>query len=356
MQSALYYPHTEIRSRYLLGTSLLLWDKVQFIVPLPNYKPYYENSDVAKAIELIGEQHYPTPAEKELAHRFVEDFVTRQLPEAFLYRDSQLGQYRIYPEKLLPETWELLREAKMAGRPLKNYETSAQQMYGVPLNQICGLAIMSLLADCCAGSTRIRVTDRAAAYVTVLSLLRDQTQEVMSGLYPHCEELVPISLSVVNVEAISLSELIKFREREAKEGGHTLRDLRHRYVEALETYARKLAITHHNDGDQKEIKRQFEQDMKDDLAFLRDEFGFAKKGVAFTKTVIGTVIAGALSVAAAKFSFPPELADAALTWGGVPAVVYGGLSVRNKYQKARREILQKHPMAYLYEFGNATPD
>ncbi len=81
--------------------------------------------------------------------------------------------------------------------------------------------------------------------------------------------MLPISLSIVNVEAIDLKDLIRFRERGEKEGGHALRDLRHRYLEALETYARSLATTRHNEADQEEIKRQFEQNMKDDLAFLK---------------------------------------------------------------------------------------
>ncbi len=82
----------------------------------------------------------------------------------------------------------------------------------------------------------------------------------------------------------------------------------------------------------------------------------AKKEAAFTKEIMGTVIAGAFSIAALKFSLPAELANAALTWGGASAAVYGGLSIHTKYQKSQREILQKHPMAYLYEFGNVTPN
>lgn len=346
MRSALYYPHTEIQSHFLLSTSLLLWDKVQFIVPYPGYTPGYDSKDMARAVELIGEQHYPTEQEKKRTHEFVEDFVTRQLPDAFVYREANFGQYRIYPEKLLPETWNLLEEANLAARPVSNY--------GVPLNQVSGLAVMSLLADCCAGSTRIRVTDRSAAYTTVMGLLKDQPDAVMNEADQAYEKLVPVSLKVVDVEEVGLKRLIDFREREAKSAGHAVRDLRHRYVAALETYAKQLSEVKHDKSDEAEILRQFEEDMKDDLANLRDELRLGKKEVVFTREVVGTVLAGATSIAAVASGLPAELTAGALTWAGLPAAAFGGFSVRNKYQAARRKILQNHPMAYIYQLDPST--
>ena len=43
MRSALYYPHTEIRSVPLLKTAMLLWDHVEFIVPYSGYRPHYKD-------------------------------------------------------------------------------------------------------------------------------------------------------------------------------------------------------------------------------------------------------------------------------------------------------------------------
>ena len=78
MRSALYYPHTEVKSSSLLKTSLLLWDKLQYIVPSPEYEPYYEDPLVKEAIGLIGEAHFPTAQEKEEAHSQIESLVKRQ--------------------------------------------------------------------------------------------------------------------------------------------------------------------------------------------------------------------------------------------------------------------------------------
>src|ERR1700692_1056735 len=91
MRTALYFPHTEIRSQNLLKTSLLLWDKLEFIVPSPNYVPYYENTTVARAIELIGVQRYPSESEKQEAHDLVEDLATRKLPDIFFIIARTLG-------------------------------------------------------------------------------------------------------------------------------------------------------------------------------------------------------------------------------------------------------------------------
>ena len=53
MRSALYYPHTEIRSEGLLKTSLMLWDRLHVIVPFADYQPYYYSPEATKSFELI---------------------------------------------------------------------------------------------------------------------------------------------------------------------------------------------------------------------------------------------------------------------------------------------------------------
>ena len=90
MRSALYYPHTRVQGEELLKTALLLWDRLETIVPDPGYKGRYPNPEVAKAVELIGVNHYPTEDEKRQAHERIEDFVTGTLPESFFYESQKL--------------------------------------------------------------------------------------------------------------------------------------------------------------------------------------------------------------------------------------------------------------------------
>jgi hypothetical protein len=154
MRSALYYPHTEIRSEGLLKTSLMLWDRLLVIVPFADFKPHYDSPESRKSFELIGKCHSPSDSEKKQAHDLVEDFATRPLPDAFSYFSVQDPNeiYEVYPQKLLPETWRILQQAGLAGAPLADAD--------YPTTGPTGLSLMSLLADCCAGDTLVRVTDR----------------------------------------------------------------------------------------------------------------------------------------------------------------------------------------------------
>ena len=43
MRSALYYPHTSIRSENLIRTSLLLWDQVHVMVPWDDFRPDFDD-------------------------------------------------------------------------------------------------------------------------------------------------------------------------------------------------------------------------------------------------------------------------------------------------------------------------
>lgn len=337
MRSALYYPHTEIKSENLLKTALLLWDRLEFIVPWHNYKPTYADAKFSEAIELIGSNRYPSDSEKRQAHEIIEDFATRKLPEPFYYRTTSRSHedYEVYPQKLAYETWQMLEQLQLAGDPLANSD--------YPLSQAAGLSIMSLLADCCAGETRSRITDRQLAYATVTNLL---VSEKPAHEGDH-DVVVPLTLELVNVSELTLSQLINFRKNEGKSGGHDLRDLRHRYLSRIEAHI--LAIrTAKRASDRRELQRQFQDDMRDDLAALKAELRVARQDAWLSKDVMVTAIATA-AVATGWASGLPFEVPAALTLAGAPITIGGTISTRNKFATSRRSIMQKHPMAYLYE-------
>jgi hypothetical protein len=342
MRSALYYPHTEVKSSSLLKTSLLLWDKLQYIVPSPEYEPYYEEPLVKEAIGLIGEAHFPTAQEKEEAHSQIEALVKRQLPASFYLPDSATSpDYEIWPQKLLPKTWSILEEAKLSGAPLANYD--------YPLSMHTGLTVMSILADCCAGKTLRRVTDRAGAYATVAGLLNPNPPKSEYDLQPDYSHLVRTSLKVVDASAISLSRLIEFRKSEEAEHGHSIRQLRHRYVDKIESYLSILADLKRKSGDEDNIKRQFEIDMKDDLAGLRDALKFARNEVFTSREIISAGVAAAGVIAALAIGAVPAAFASFVTITSAPVMIGGLFGTRNKYLSSRRAMLEKHPMAYLLE-------
>jgi hypothetical protein len=164
---------------------------------------------------------------------------------------------------------------------------------------------------------------------------------------------VLISLKLIDAPSMSLETLIRLREREANESGHSLRDLRHRYVDNLATYVARITNEKARKSDAREIERQFADDMNADLKNLRKELGFARKDAVLSKEVLVTALAAVGTVASWVFSSPGFLPGVTTT-AGVPATVGGLLAARNKYLSARHSIMQSHPMAYLYEVSRAS--
>ena len=207
---------------------------------------------------------------------------------------------------------------------------------------------MSILADCCAGTTRSRVTDRGDACATVAGLLGNDPDAPKVKKADAHGQLVPISLQVIDASAIDLNALIRLRKREEKESGHSLRDLRHRSLDGLEGYVTRLANAKTTKADAKEIQRQFADDMKRDLKDVKAELGFARTDAFTSKKFIATVVT-AVGTAASWLACVQLPLEGVITLGGVPVTVGGLLGVRNKYLKERQAILKKHPMVYLYE-------
>jgi hypothetical protein len=344
MRSALYYPHTTVRNEHLAKTALLLWDHLEYIVPWPHFRSHHESRGIAKAMELIGRPHCPGDDEKQEAHTRLKEVVSRKLPPQFYFaRRSGLRvdeQYEMYPEKLSPDSWDLLRNARLSGKLLPNSD--------YPLSEFGGLMVMSILADCCAGTTRSRITDRGNAYATLAGFLgNDPTGPKVRKADAH-GQLVPISLKVIDTSRVSIDALIRLRKREEKESGHTLRDLRHRYVDGLEVYVDRLVNQKATKADAMEIQRQFANDMKADFKDLRAELGFARNEVFLSKEFFATVLTATGTVASWLYGAPLAL-EGVITAAGVPAAIGGLLGVRNKYLKERQSVMKKHPMAYLYE-------
>ena len=355
MLSALYYPHTALSTSNLTGIrilkrALLMWDHLEFIVPSPSFKTAYSDPIVAEALELIGRNHYPNDEEKRDAHERIEELVTRpQLPEVFLYRGAD--PYEIYPQKFLPETWQMLLESKHVGALLPNNDYPASNQFG--------LTIMSILAECCAGQTRNCVTDRGQSYAAITGLLvkhEDNIRErlIDAGLRTLLgeESLISLRLSLPDIDKLTLEKLITFRKREERENGHTLRELRHNYVRRIESHVKEITSNSKlTQSDLDELERQYFQASLDDLAVLKSELG-VEFGEHVTKNVIVTVLAGVGNALAAFYPGIAPVIKGVVKASGAPITIGGAISTRNKYNKARVDILRKHPMALLYELQN----
>lgn len=357
MFSALYYPHIELQtsnwdSQRLLKRALLMWDRLEFIVPDPDRESYYSDPLVAEAIELIGANHCPNDQEKAEAHERIEELVTRpNLPDVFYYTGSDV--YEVYPQKFLPDTWRLLTEAKFAEAPSQGEDYR--------LNRQAGLVIMAILADCCAGTTRARVTDRTKAYASLTGILADNPEDDLRDRLVDAtlvagrknESLISLRLSLLEVDSLRLNQLINFRRREETEsGGHTLRDLRHRYLERIETEVKKLTSDPKlTKPDIEERERVFFQESMDDIARLNEEIRQEQRDAVLSKDILVTLIGVAVPVASALFP-PLYNLQGVFTLTGAPVTLGGAVSTGNKYLRARADLLRKHPMAFVHELSN----
>jgi hypothetical protein len=347
MRSALYYPHTEFPeqgSEALLKRALLMWDNVEFVVPDPNYTPSYEDKVIAEAIEIIGRKHPPTEREKRAVHEEVEELVTRpNLPEVFKYSSSSNDPYEVYPQKLDERTWTVLADAGFAGR----YLTSSSDY---PLTPAMGLTLMSILADKCAGETAARITDLPLAYANIAGLLQGTSGNDSESQPDEIRErVVAVTLNLLNLENVSLASLIDLRRREAKESGHSLEDLRHGYVDRIETFLTLLsANAAYTDTDITRLEEEFAREMSSDLARLKDELRLQVADVLTSKELVAIVLTAAAGAVSALLGVP-WLVTGVVTASNAPMVIGGILNNWGKSQKMRAEIMRKHPMAYLYE-------
>jgi hypothetical protein len=101
-------------------------------------------------------------------------------------------------------------------------------------------------------------------------------------------------------------------------------------------------------SDVQEVQRQFADDMRTDFRQLKDELGFAGRDALYSKEIIITGLAAIGAAATWALDVPVHLAGAAML-ADFPVTIWGLLGARNKFLGARRTIMEKHPMAYLYE-------
>lgn len=337
MRTALYFPHTEVRSKNLIHTSLLMWDQLETIIPYQGYRPNYDDREAAAAMELIGSPRTPTDAEKRGVHALVEELLSNGVPETFRYspRSGERDDaYEMWPQKLLSSTWTLLQEEGLTDRPLSNQD--------YPMSQAAGLTVMAILADILAGQTRARITDRELAYTTMANAPK------IAGDAHEPMRVVPLTLKGIAVDRIPLDRLIDYRQREAKERGSDYRKLRHNYLDAVEKHLLKISEVAPNSPDRKELDRVFQSDMEDDLRDLKSELGFARREAWLSKDVLALTIAGG-GLLATGLGVPHVPAPEVITGAGAIAMLGGMLGTGNKLARTRYDVMRKHPMAYLYE-------
>jgi hypothetical protein len=324
-----------------MQSSLLLWDQLYTIVPFENYAPSYGHErDMATAWELIGRTLVPNESQQKRAHTAIETTLKAGIPGS-LYHVGKIDQpqdvYEIWPQKFSDMTWQLMRQHGLTDLPLENGD--------YPFTQEGGLLVMAKLADACAGTAFARVTDRLMAY----GMIGTDEQRPASE-----RDVIPVTLDLVDATSIPLEKLIEFRRREQRERrGSDYTKLRQSYADAVQAHVTALGEAA-DQFQRDELNREFRERMKIDLKDLRDELGtgrfdFVLKPVVMTAVVTGAALVGHAAVGAA-------LAVGALAGVGANSKEIGKtvadfLSDRLKFSRGQKDVMAKHPMAYMYSLS-----
>jgi hypothetical protein len=303
--TALYYPnvtvlaprlagqnqtanHTDLK---LLTTAVLLWDSLEVIVPVPGFgvNPIIgENQKelekpIREAFELVIKPRAPSDPEKDLVHARLEKLIAKGVPKTLLF-ESRVDNFNMYPDKLSPPSWKLLRDSGLAN-------DSGHGYHG--LRRDAGLIVMGMIADVCAGGTRSKVTnytDAQEAFCRLIAVQNGAEQDFQPDVQGAYTNLVSLSVRSVDAGKFPLDRLVALRQREKEDG--LLPPLRKNYRAAIDRCVERIKTEAKSKADVELIEKEFEQDIRDDFRHLQEmmrlEFGdtIIEKGKAILTAVL----------------------------------------------------------------------
>lgn len=327
MLTALFYPSFTL-GESLFKNALLLWDRIEYISPNKNAYGHYLDPLIRQAASQYTIPRVPIQSEKQQAHEAIIELLDHPLPRWFFLDNDEIEnevRFQIYPQKFLPETWDAIAAKGL----IKDAET------GLTRNAL-GLTMMSILAECCAGSEKRLITDKASAYSSLERFFAARAGAVPGRHEDSCERLVTLSLRTLDFKNVSLARILDIRQKENGANGSQYKALRHGYLKKIEDQANRLAKAA-CPSDIEEIERVFQQEIKSDLDMLKDE----------------------LKDEAGKVVLSTEFAAAVTSLATVPTTGFLGYSLaslalmrkKTEYRAARNKILRNHPMSWLYSLN-----
>src|SRR5208283_2785788 len=170
------------------------------------------------ASELLVKPCNPSDTQKEQAHIQLMDLVSRPLP-AWFYIGSEQPKDWIYADKFFRKTWDELQK-----RGLALAQSDNEKHYWS--SKALGMLMMSVLADCCAGKTKVTATDQPDAYNTLGKCLAVEVGA--EARHPREGEGALVSTEVLSpsLDAIPFANLIKLRKQESDKNGYQYKQLR----------------------------------------------------------------------------------------------------------------------------------
>jgi hypothetical protein len=362
MYAALYYPHSSLNNSDLIKSALLLWDRVEYIKPnwyqgpsrpFPDV-PQHERNQLSEALELISVGREPTTEEKESAHLEIESLIRLGLPDWIIFSpDNPDANYSMFPDKLLPKTWEMLQDENLAGlTPVFSHGPNFRDW---SMHKTLGLLVMSILARACAGSQKMLITDESDAYAMWTRCITKETDgrygtlALADDVAPDSNLLVTTSISVLTAKSINLRKLLTVRRREIEGKDTVLPVLREKYYAELKTYLDRLKECS-SETDRIEVQRQFKQAMRLDVARLRQELKLEKSKVMWSKEMAAALVFTAGTFFAPFLSSAIGIGDLGNMLSPVSGLMGAGALKKTQieFQAAKQKALENHAMSWLY--------
>lgn len=354
MNTALYYPHTSIESQALLKTALLLWDKLEYIVPgawfqQPRPSEYTgEKKELAEALEIIGHPLVPSAQEQEQVHKNVQRLVRDGLPKKYLFKPSQ-ENYLVYADKFGGATWDLLRNQQLVGDTV-SFLRKGRAVTDYSLNPELGLMLMTLLAQVCAGNTAMKVTDATYASKAQGAYFTRLEGGDFGFSKPGHETLVVESFAPrLPTKGATLRQLIDARRNEDA----FLRELRTKYREEVDKFLMRISGIVQGSRDYERVWDEFHSKMRTELDELDRILGREK--LSFGMGLLEKVAPG-VALAAATYVSTHDAWTAVKT-GALAFGITGGFKLLGSIPATndkRENLLRSKSAGWLYAVENPT--
>jgi hypothetical protein len=327
MHTALYYPFTGPERESLLKTSLFLWDTVDFIVPFTGFSPHAKDADSAEALEIIGRNYVPTEQDKKHLHEELQDLCNGPLSQALRF-ELERPELAIdfYPQKLLPETWEMLSESQLA-----LIVKGSNNVRRASTGPLFGYYMMSLLAVCCSKGCKRLVTDQHDPYQALANILIDSPNQASQSAEDWHGRLIALTLKGPDFSRISLKKLVALRRKE----NQLLQHLRRIFIEKVDKAAMEITSNADNPNIVREVIDEFTNSIELDLRELKRCLRRSATSLLLSNEYRFSVLAGVTASVLGSVT------------GGLVSV--GGLTKGlMEYQDRRRRILREHPSSWLF--------
>jgi hypothetical protein len=353
MKAAVYYPYLRVQTRGLMKHALLFWDHLEVITPF-DHAEFPDDKELAAATEILVKPCVPSSVQKQEAHDQLMALISRPLPSWFYFGSEQPKEW-IYADKFLPKTWHELRERGLASvqQGIGRQDLRVSNKCIMPSLAIGGdgaqywsseafsMLMMSILADCCAGKTKVTATDQSDAFNTLAKCLAVESDAEARATRVGERALVSTEVLTPSLDKIPLKNLLNLRKKELGRNGHQYRQLRHKLFEKLTEFSEEQVKPEYGESDREELRRQFVDSFNTDFAELRNELRLAGRGWTFSTefAALTATVGGAFAI-----GMTGGLAGIPLALGATIPLI----RMTDKYKAARFKALQGHFSAYLY--------